>query len=134
MSKPNSKRTQVLDDGSPMIRASTGAVRQHAAGKGRFDLIPPGPIYRLAQHYEAGVIGHGERNWERGLPLHTYVDSAERHLNAIKRGDDSEDHAAAVLWNICGYMHTLEELRSGRLPIELCDVPWTELGMHEVKK
>jgi hypothetical protein len=52
------------------------------------------------------------------------IDSAERHLNQFKDGDRTEDHLAAVLWNLFGYIWTEREIEEGRLPKELSDVPW----------
>lgn len=103
---------------------STGAVRSMTTGKGRFDLIPAYPLKRLAQHYENGAAKYADRNWEKGLPLSRYIDSAERHMNAFKDGDRSEDHLAAILWNVAGYMWTERQIETGALPDSLDDVPW----------
>jgi hypothetical protein len=103
---------------------STGAVRSETSGKGRFDLIPAYPIRRLAQHYENGARKYADRNWEKGLPLSRYIDSAERHMNAFKDGDRSEDHLAAILWNVAGYLWTERQIEMGALPDSLDDVPW----------
>lgn len=103
---------------------STGSVRDRRDGKGRFDLIPPEPLKRLALRYEYGINqGYGERNWEKGQPLMSYIDSLERHINDLKSGGDVEDHAAAILWNACGYMQTLKWIEDGALPAELDDRP-----------
>lgn len=102
---------------------ATGSVRDSAIGKGRFDLIPPGPLLRLAQLYERGALKYGDRNWERGQPLCRYLDSAMRHLNNLKAGEPSEDHAAAVAWNMFGYMFTLAQVEAGRLPPALDNRP-----------
>lgn len=114
----------VADHGGGLFKASTGAVREMPTGKGRFDLIPPYPIKRLAQHYENGALKYADRNWEKGLPLGRYLDSALRHINDFKMGDRNEDHLAAALWNLCGYIHTEREIEEGRLPRELYTVPW----------
>ncbi len=66
----------------------------------------------------------GDRNWEKGLPLSRFMDSAERHVNQFKAGDRTEDHLAAVLWNIYGVIWTEREIALGRLPKELYNVPW----------
>jgi hypothetical protein len=104
----------------------TGAVRAREAGKGRFDLLPPYPLLRLAQHYENGANKYNDRNWERGLPLHCFQDSAERHMAQFKDGNREEDHLAAVLWNVAGYIWTEREIREGRLPDSLYTVPWPD--------
>jgi hypothetical protein len=112
----------------------TGAVRDTGGGKGRFDLIPSYPILRLAQHYENGAVKYSDRNWEKGIPLHCFMNSAEHHINLFKEGDRSEDHLAAVLWNIAGYLWTEKEIREGRLPQALWTVPWGDsTGKVQIK-
>jgi hypothetical protein len=105
---------------------ASGAVRSESSGKGRFDLIPAYPQRRLAEHYENGARKYADRNWERGLPLSRFADSAERHWNAFKDGDRTEDHLSAISWNIYGYMWTEREIKAGRLPMSLRDVPWSD--------
>ena len=56
----------------------------------------------VAKHYEEGANKYAERNWEIGIPLHCYIDSAVRHYLKYKRGDDDEPHDRAFLWNILG--------------------------------
>ena len=59
-------------------------------------------ILELAKHYEEGAKKYAERNWEIGIPLHCYIDSAVRHYLKYRRGDKDEPHARAFLWNILG--------------------------------
>lgn len=59
----------VKDHGGEKKEFRTGAVREVPKGKGRFDLLPPYPLMRLAKHYENGATKYAERNWEKGLPL-----------------------------------------------------------------
>lgn len=101
----------------------TGSVRDTAEGKGRYDLITPIGLRRLAQHYENGAKKYGDRNWELGQPLSRYIDSALRHLYRYLEGDRSEDHMAAVAWNALAYIHTEEKINLGILPAELNNVP-----------
>lgn len=77
----------------------TGAVRDMAEGKGRCDLLPACAILRLAKHYENGAIKYKERNWEKGIPIHSYIDSAIRHLMKYLDGQTDEDHLTAAAWN-----------------------------------
>jgi hypothetical protein len=105
---------------------STGSVRDTREGKGRFDLIPPGPMRRLAMHYANGSRKYGDRNWEKGQPLGRYLDSAERHINELKDCKHDEDHAAAIAWNAFAFMFTVEKILSGELPVELDDIGFTK--------
>jgi hypothetical protein len=102
---------------------STGSVRDTRTGKGRFDLISPIALKRLAQHYENGSIKYGDRNWEKGQPLSRYVDSLIRHAYCLLEGKADEDHASAIGWNAMAYVHTEEMIKRGLLPKELNDMP-----------
>ena len=101
----------------------TGSVRDTSEGKGRYDLITPVALARLAKHYENGSRKYGDRNWEKGQPICRYLDSAIRHLYKHLEGDRSEDHLAAGAWNIMGAIHTEEMIERGLLPKELDDRP-----------
>lgn len=101
----------------------TGSVRDTREGKGRYDLIPPYPMKRLAQHYENGAVKYGDRNWEKGQKLMRFLDSATRHLQCVLAGENDEDHESAVLWNVMGYMDTLNRINKGLLPESLDDRP-----------
>lgn len=83
----------------------TGAVRDIQKGKGRFDLISPVGLRRLAVRYEEGAIKYGDSNWQKGIKISRCLDSAMRHINQYLEGDWSEDHLAAVAWNIFACMH-----------------------------
>lgn len=54
----------------------------------------------VAKHYEEGALKYGENNWQKGIPIKSYIDSAARHYLKFKRGDDDEPHARAFVWNI----------------------------------
>jgi beta-glucosidase-like glycosyl hydrolase len=112
---------KVVDDGNERMVTETGAIREIPVGKGRFDLIPPHPLKRLAMHYDAGSQKYSARNWEKGLPLARFMDSTLRHINTYIDGDRSEDNLVAAIWNLFGYVHTLREIEEGRLPISLAE-------------
>ena len=116
------KFDKVVDSGARQ-EFVTGSVRDTRDGKGRFDLLPPYPLHRLAVHYANGAVKYGDRNWEKGQPLSRYVDSAMRHLVKQLAGARDEDHMAAVAWNVLAYIHTEHEIQEGRLPEELNDMP-----------
>ena len=87
----------------------TGAIREDKTGKGRCDLLPPCALIRLSKHFEKGAADHGERNWEKGIPMHSFLDSALRHLFKYLDGMDDEDHLCAAAWNIICAMWTEEK-------------------------
>lgn len=92
-----------------MKKFKTGAVREDKTGKGRCDLLPMCALIRLSKHYEAGTEAHGERNWEKGIPMHSFLDSAIRHLFEYVDGQTDEDHLCAAAWNVLGAMWTEEK-------------------------
>jgi hypothetical protein len=101
----------------------TGAKRDARGGKGRFDLLPTRAVKLLAQHFEGGGHKYGDRNWEKGMPLSWFVDSAMRHSFAALERKTDEDHATAALWNWACFIETRERIKAGLLPAELDDLP-----------
>jgi hypothetical protein len=57
-------------------------------------------ILETAIHFEEGAKKYGENNWQKGLPVNCYLDSAIRHYLKWRRGDDDEPHHRAFVWNI----------------------------------
>lgn len=106
------ERTQFYD-----AEGNALAVRDMHEGKGRFDLLPMCVLMRLAKHYEAGCLKYGDRNWEVGIPCHSFADSAFRHLVKYMDGWADEDHLIAAIWNLCGLAWTEEKKP------ELMDIP-----------
>lgn len=157
----------MIKDSGERREFETGAVRDMAEGKGRFDLMPlsemanlfrdndnifciimnlswmldpeskcPEPfvtsaIYNfiaycknkniddvtigdiaeymleVAIHFEEGAKKYGEHNWEKGLPLESYIDSATRHLMKHISGMTDERHDRAFIWNMLAYAYTV---------------------------
>lgn len=54
----------------------------------------------VAKHFEEGAKKYGENNWQKGIPVHCYIDSAIRHYLKWLRGDKDEPHDRAFVWNI----------------------------------
>lgn len=53
-----------LDDSGQRISYGDGmAIREPSTGKGRYDLVSPFAMRRLAQHYENGAQKYADRNW-----------------------------------------------------------------------
>lgn len=94
-----------MKDNGTRILFETGAVREEVTGKGRFDLIPPEGLFRLARWYEQGAKKYSDRNWEKGLPYCNCINSAMRHLVKYLAGWNDEDHLAAVAWNVFALMY-----------------------------
>lgn len=97
--------TPMADGGARTSYGEGAAIREPSIGKGRFDLISPFAIKRLADWYEAGAAKYAPRNWEKGMPYSRCLDSALRHINKFQRGWTDEDHLAAAVWNLCSIIH-----------------------------
>ena len=74
-------------------------------------------LVNLNLPYESGCQKYGDRNWEKGIPCHSFADSAMRHLVKYMDGWTDEDHLIAAIWNLCGLAWT-EEKRP-----DLMDIP-----------
>ncbi len=111
-----------VEDSGKRQEFNTGSVRDTREGKGRYDLLPPEAIYRLAVHFANGAVKYGDRNWEKGQPLSRYLDSAIRHLFKYLSGSRVEDHLAAAAWNALCCIQTEHWINEGRLPKELDDM------------
>lgn len=57
-------------------------------------------LLELSIHFEEGAKKYGDNNWQKGLPISCYIDSAVRHYLKYRRGDDDERHDRAFMWNI----------------------------------
>lgn len=51
-------------------------------------------------HFEEGAKKYGEYNWQKGIPVQSYIDSAVRHYLKVHRHDEDENHKRAFVWNI----------------------------------
>jgi len=112
-----------IKDSGERTEFKTGAVRDLRSGKGRFDLLPPSALKALAIHYEKGCLKYGDRNWENGIPISKYLDSAVRHSYAFIAGWDDENHLIASIWNLMCAYETILRIQRGELPKELYDLP-----------
>ena len=65
-------------------------------------------ILEVAKHFEEGAKKYGENNWQKGIPLHSYIDSGIRHLLKFRMGMEDERHDRAFVWNILCGMWTKE--------------------------
>ena len=112
-----------LKDSGVRTTYSTGAQRDGGEGKGRFDLLPFEPILAYAKLLEKGAKKYAARNWEQGVPISRFFDGALRHLFKAQAGLTDEDHLAAVIFNVGGIIYTRHQIKNGRLPKELDDMP-----------
>lgn len=90
----------MIKDSGDRTEFETGAKRDMHAGKGRMDLLPWYGIMEVSKHCEESALKYGEHNVDKGIPLHSLLDSASRHLAKYMVGMDDEDHLRAACWNL----------------------------------
>lgn len=110
-------------DPNDVEQHQSGAIRSSAKGKGRYDLLSPFALARLAIVMEKGAEQKGDRNWEKGLPSTRYIDSALRHIFQYMMGLEDEDHLGHAMWNIHSAIHNDEMIKRGMLPENLDTLP-----------
>jgi hypothetical protein len=97
---------------------TSGMRRDTNEGKTRYDLLIPETmkvpmLKRWADHMTKGAQKYGDRNWEKaaGLPeLSRFRESAFRHFMQWYHGENDEDHAAAIMFNVQGAEYVLEKI------------------------
>jgi hypothetical protein len=112
--------TSTIKDSGDRTLFASGAVRDLSEGKGRMDLIPWSAVIEVSKHCENGAKKYGEHNVDKGIPVHSFIDSAFRHLAKHTEGWDDEPHLIAAAWNI------LWAIQTGIKHPELNDIPWKE--------
>lgn len=101
---------QDMTDTSNNRQFDSGAQRDTGDGKLCMSLVPIKELERVMERYRSGGAKYGDNNWTKGMPLSVYYDSANRHMMQWWQGDESEDHAAAVVWNMMCAMWTEKNL------------------------
>lgn len=77
---------------------------------------------RLVRWLELGSKKYARFNWALGMGVSRCLDSLGRHLEALLKRKDDEDHAAAAMCNVSFIIHYLREIEAGRL-----DPKWNDL-------
>jgi len=95
----------------------SGMVRDTNEGKIEYVLTRDGPMFRRwAEHLTKGAERYGKRNWMLASGRDEMIrarESATRHFEQWLEGETSEDHAAAVFFNINLYEYVKEFLGRG---------------------
>lgn len=60
----------------------------------------PNALLEVSRHFEEGAKKYGENNWQKGIPIKCYIDSAVRHYLKYRRLDSDEPYDRAFLWNL----------------------------------
>lgn len=93
-------------------KASSGA--KYDSQKPDFSLIDPFAQEGLAKVLTFGKIKYGAYNWLKGIAYSRLIAATERHLNAIKKGEDTDpesglphvDHIACNIMFLSRFMKT----------------------------
>ena len=109
-----------IKDSGQRTSFPTGAVRDMHTGKGRMDLLPWAAIMEVSIHCERGAEKYGERNIDKGVPMHSLLDSALRHLAKYMEGAKDEPHLVAAVWNL------LWAAQFEKMKPEMQDIPGRE--------
>ena len=106
--------TFITKDSGKRQEFSTGMVRDVQDDKPRYDLIDRSFLKRWADLMARGAKKYGEENWRQAATqaeLKRFEASATRHLFQWLDGDRTEDHAAAVAFNLAGAEMVREKLK-----------------------
>jgi len=60
----------------------------------------PTIILEVSKHFEDGAVKYGQNNWQKGIPVYCYIDSAVRHYLKFLDGQTDEPHDRAFIWNL----------------------------------
>ena len=95
----------------------SGMLREATDDKVNYALVYDGPMLeRYAAHLTKGADKYSKRNWMQActaVELERFREGAARHFAQWMRGDQDEDHAAAVMFNLNGYEYVRGRLTSG---------------------
>lgn len=102
----NARRRMLPDSGERESFGEGLAIREADPDKPAVEGISPFMILRLGTHLTNGGKKYGDfRNWEKGMPFTRCIGAIVRHIFQYLARDESEDHLAAVAWNVMALIH-----------------------------
>lgn len=69
------------------VRTTSSTGGQKGTKLARFDLIPPGPLKQLAEHYGRGALKYDDHQWRRGYEWSKSYAALQRHAVAWHAGE-----------------------------------------------
>jgi len=111
-------RTLLLIDTFMIIREERelfGAIESFVEESSEFTSMAHA-ILEAAHQFEDGAEKYGWRNWEKGLPIDSFIDSGVRHYLKWRDGMLDEPHHRAFVWNMLCAIWTLQNI--GDIPLE----------------
>lgn len=103
-------------DSGKRLKFNSGMVRDIEDDKPQYDLVYLPMLKRWAELMGRGAKKYGRHNWKLAsgeAELERFKGSAFRHLVQWIEGDETEDHASAVFFNISGAEMVKEKLKNG---------------------
>ena len=103
----------ITKDSGDRVKFASGMNRDIQDGKARYDLIYLPLLTRWAELMGRGAEKYGERNWEKADSLEElarFKASAFRHFIQIMENDTTEDHYAAVCFNLAAIIMVEDKL------------------------
>lgn len=101
--KKNSPEDEILHDIANFLEFGATTYLYHALDEFAdiaYDGSKETMFLEVAKHFEEGAKKYGENNWQKGLPVNCYIDSAVRHYLKYLRGDNDEPHHRSFVWNV----------------------------------
>lgn len=100
----NTRNLKVLPNEVITTSATGGQKGTKAA---RFDLIPQGPLWELAELYGFGAVKYPDGNWRKGYEWSKSIAALQRHFSLWMQGEELDDgpggsglpHLTAVAWH-----------------------------------
>jgi hypothetical protein len=91
------------------IKASKNGLRFNL-GKPRWALVDMDALECMVRVLEYGAEKYDDHNWKKGLKLPEVLDCLQRHVNALRRGEEvdpesQQPHIGHVLCNAMFYSH-----------------------------
>lgn len=108
----------VTKDSGEREQFKSGMVRDTSSSKVRYDLVYMPMFKRWAELMTRGAVKYAPNNWMKANSeeeLNRFRESAMRHFITWFTGEDkTEDHAAAVFFNISGAEYVRERLEKSK--------------------
>lgn len=70
------------------VRTTSSTGGEKGVKPARFDLVPPRPLWLLAEHYGRGAKKYALHQWRQGFEWGKAIAALERHLSLFKQGID----------------------------------------------
>lgn len=110
----------VTKDSGERVGFDSGMVRDTSVSKVRYDLVWQPLLKRWAELMGRGAQKYEANNWKKANSqeeLDRFKESAYRHfIDWFNEENISEDHGAAVLFNIAGAEYVKEKLKNNVKP------------------